>query len=110
MNILLKYLIIVFPVWGIAQTFQFEPESIPVTVNGNQLMKPFNGGYNVLSIALADLDDDGDYDMLLNGGDENRLQYYRNITTDSIPELLQVSIIIDLRSKTLLDGPGIFRM
>ena len=41
-------------------------------------MHPWNGGLNATSIALPDLDQDGDPDLLLTGMDEGRIHHYTN--------------------------------
>ena len=46
-----------------SQFFQMEINTIPVTVSGKQLLYPWNGGFNSLSIAMHDLDNDGDHDL-----------------------------------------------
>ncbi|MGA7306150.1 MAG: VCBS repeat-containing protein, partial [Rhodothermales bacterium] len=77
----MKYLCIlisILPLASYAQTFQPERASIPVKVGDHQLQFPWNGGYNTLGIGMTDIDNDGDFDLLLTGRDESRLVFYRN--------------------------------
>lgn len=74
----LLWLAILLPCLAAAQTFQKEMASIPVTRAGRELQIPWNGGLHSLSVAMPDIDDDGDADLLLTGRDEGRLQFYRN--------------------------------
>jgi len=67
------------PSFGVGQTFQREFTSIPVVLGGRTLQIPWSGGLNTVSVALGDLNGDNSPDMLLTGGDEGRLQLYRNI-------------------------------
>jgi hypothetical protein len=56
----------------------FWTDEIPVFQNGRQILHPWNGGLNATSIALPDLDQDGDPDLLLTGIDEGRIHHYTN--------------------------------
>ncbi len=71
-------IILILPVMVLAQSYQQEIDFIPVTINGKQLKTPWNGGFNSLSISMADIDADGDYDLLLSGRDDGSLHFYRN--------------------------------
>ena len=70
--------LILLPCIAFSQTFQQEINTIPVTQNGRQLQVAWNGGFNTLSIAMPDIDNDGDRDLLLTGRDDGSLQFYRN--------------------------------
>lgn len=67
-----------FPTLTLGQVFESERASIPVSLDGRNLMFPWNGGYNTLGIAMTDADGDSDTDLFLVGRDESRLVYYRN--------------------------------
>jgi hypothetical protein len=68
-----------------SQTFQMEINTIPVIVSERQLQYPWNGGLNSVSIAMPDLDNDGDRDLLFTGGDNGQLHYYKNTSEGSTP-------------------------
>jgi len=61
-----------------AQTFEREMNTIPVQMDNEQLIIPFNGGFNSLGIAVSDIDNDGDPDLLLTGNNNEKLLFYRN--------------------------------
>ncbi len=61
-----------------AQKFQLEPNGIPVSIGGKNLQNPWNGGYNLLSISMPDIDNDGDNDLLFVASPEGKLIWYRN--------------------------------
>ena len=58
---------------------------IPVTIADKQLLYPWNGGLNSLSIALPDLNNDGDLDLLFTGSDNGRLHYYKKTSEGPTP-------------------------
>ena len=90
--------LLLVPTLVLAQSFQSEINTIPVTQNGRLLQLPWNGGFNTLSIAMPDLDGDGDPDLLLTGRDNARLHFYRNNNNGASGEFdLMSSAISDLK-------------
>ena len=61
-----------------AQIFEQEINGIPVIRNGRTLQFPWNGGLNVLSPAMTDIDGDGDADLLVTGRPDLQIQFYAN--------------------------------
>ncbi len=85
----LYFCIFIFlPVLAHAQSFEQEVNSIPVSRNGKLLSIPFNGGFNTLDIAMPDIDNDGDPDLLLTGRDGGNLLFYRNDGNGSAGEFI----------------------
>jgi hypothetical protein len=90
--------LLLVPTFLLAQSFQQEINTIPVTQNGRLLQLPWNGGFNTLSIAMPDLDGDGDPDLLLTGRNDARLLFYRNNNNGASGEFnLVSSAISDLK-------------
>ncbi len=69
-------LLAAIPALGIAQPFW--NDNLPVYQNGRQIFNPWNGGLIVTSIAMPDLDNDGDADLFVIGEDEGRIYFYDN--------------------------------
>ena len=65
--------------------FVFEPDSIPVEVEGWNPYCPFAGGYSESAPDLCDIDGDGDPDMFV-GHYTGTLDYYLNIGTNLVPD------------------------
>lgn len=78
MHYRLTGLLILLPAAIFSQNFEEQIDGIQVTQDGRPLQLPWNGGLNTASVAMGDLDGDGDIDLLFTGADDRRLQYYRN--------------------------------
>jgi len=57
--------------------FQREVDTIPVIISGVPVPRPFTGGINNSKPAFTDIDNDGDFDLLVGDGGGN-LKFYRN--------------------------------
>ncbi len=62
--------------------FQREVDTIPVTISGSPVPKPFTGGYSFSKPTFADIDNDGDFDLFVGEGG-GRIFFYRNTGTAS---------------------------
>jgi len=71
-------------------TFQREVDTIPVFIvasgQGQALpvTQPFAGGFSTSKLTLADIDDDGDFDLFA-GDSDGSMRFFRNIGTASDP-------------------------
>ncbi|MCB0648400.1 MAG: T9SS type A sorting domain-containing protein [Saprospiraceae bacterium] len=61
-----------------AQSFRLETDGIPVSIDNKTFQNPWNGGYNQLTIAMPDIDGDGDNDLFFVATPEGKLNWYRN--------------------------------
>jgi len=69
---------------GTAQEFQRETDTIPVFIDGESVINPFAGGIQWPRVVLADIDSDGDFDLLV-GDFDGSVHFYRNIGTGNEP-------------------------
>ena len=70
--------------------FVFEPDSIPVEVEGWNPYCPFAGGESETTPELCDIDDDGDLDFF-NGNFSGKISYYENIGSNLSPVFSLIS-------------------
>jgi hypothetical protein len=64
------------------QEFQFEPEGIPVEIDGLSVNSPFLGSFGSRSFEFADIDADGDLDFF-SAAYNSPVRFFRNIGTSS---------------------------
>ncbi|NIR51583.1 T9SS type A sorting domain-containing protein [candidate division KSB1 bacterium] len=69
------------------QQFQREADTIPVQLKLTPVHSPFSGGFRISNPAIADIDDDGDFDLFV-GGFEGRISFFRNNGTQSQPRFV----------------------
>ncbi len=70
-------------------TFLQQMNPFPVTQDGELLREAFSGGWHQMKPHFVDLDDDGDYDMLIvREFPDNRLTYLRNDGTPQVPQFV----------------------
>jgi hypothetical protein len=78
-------IILIAPVFSFSQTLEFEPQGIPVEVEGRLLPIPWTGGMDDSKPEFVDIDGDGDYDCFI-GDASGKLWYFENIGTNTEPE------------------------
>ncbi|MFH1861180.1 MAG: FG-GAP-like repeat-containing protein [bacterium] len=85
----MKYtaILLLIPTLICAQEFEFqlEPEAFPVEIDGWQPFSPWSGGMTEANPAIADIDADGDLDVLL-GEYFGWIRFFRNDGTAYNPE------------------------
>ena len=79
-------LILFFPLICFAQEFNFvfEPDSIPVEIDGWQPFCPWVGGYSESAPDFCDIDADGDIDLFI-GSASHYIDYYNNTGDENSP-------------------------
>ncbi len=65
------------PVFAQKIQLQRETDTIPVTINEVKIQSPFVGGANFSTPTFADIDKDGDLDLIV--GRDNKIHFYENI-------------------------------
>lgn len=81
-NFLTFILPFVFPIATFAQPFQRGIDGIPVNVRGVDVSQPFAGGIDSPLYQFADLDSDGDQDLVVMDTDR-KVDFYRNEGTST---------------------------